>query len=32
MAERIKFIVSEMKKEGLDPNNEEDLRRYLNNH
>jgi hypothetical protein len=29
-AERIKFIFSEMKKEGLDPSNEEDLRRYLN--
>jgi len=27
--ERIKFIFSEMKKEGLDPNNEEDLNRYL---
>ncbi|MGA9151236.1 MAG: hypothetical protein WBZ36_11710 [Candidatus Nitrosopolaris sp.] len=29
-ADRIKFIVSEMKKEGLDPSNEEDLRGYLN--
>jgi hypothetical protein len=29
-AELIKFIVSEMKKEGLDPNNEEDLRGYIN--
>jgi hypothetical protein len=29
-AELIKFIVSEMKKEGLDPSNEEDLRGYLN--
>jgi hypothetical protein len=28
--ELIKFIVSEMKKEGLDPSNEEDLRCYLN--
>ena len=28
--ELIKFIVSEMKKEGLDPSNEEDLRRFLN--
>jgi transcriptional accessory protein Tex/SPT6 len=28
--ELIKFIVSEMKKEGLDPSNEEDLRGYLN--
>jgi hypothetical protein len=27
--ELIKFIVSEMKKEGLDPSNEEDLRGYL---
>src|SRR5262249_47247216 len=27
--ERIKFIFSEMKKEGLDPNNEEDLKSYL---
>jgi hypothetical protein len=27
--ERMKFIFSEMKKEGLDPNNEEDLDRYL---
>lgn len=29
-AELIKFIVSEMKKEGLGPSNEEDLRGYLN--
>ncbi|MGA8085081.1 MAG: hypothetical protein WB988_24770 [Candidatus Nitrosopolaris sp.] len=28
--ELIKFIVSEMKKEGLDPSNEEDLHGYLN--
>ena len=28
--ELIKIIVSKMKKEGLDPNNEEDLRGYLN--
>jgi hypothetical protein len=28
--ERIKFIISEMKKEGLDPDNEEDLLGYLN--
>jgi len=28
--ERIKNIISEMKKQGLDPNNEEDLRGYLN--
>ena len=28
--ERIKNIISEMKKQGLDPNNEKDLRGYLN--
>ena len=28
--ERIKFIITEMKKQGLDPSNEEDLRGFLN--